>query len=138
MQGPRRQLPTLAEQQQGEKRVCVCFDFLYLRKTRKHEPQVLVGPQVITDTCVPLSTIPRGQFSQIFYEEAISVMRRRDCDASVALLEKAVSLAGAETRRGGEFKLWASQALQGVGRNKQAIEVLKSLKTHSDLDVRKV
>lgn len=66
------------------------------------------------------------------------MMKRRDCDASVALLEKAVALAGADTRRGGEFKLWAAQALQGVGRNKQAVEVLKSLKTHRDLDVRKV
>lgn len=75
---------------------------------------------------------------QIFYEEAIVVMRRRDCDKSVALLEKAVFLAGEDSRRGGEFKLWAAQALQGVGRNKQAVEVLKSLKGHRDLDVRKV
>lgn len=65
-------------------------------------------------------------------------MRRRDCDKSVALLEKAVTLAGEDSRRGGEFKLWAAQALQGVGRNKQAVEVLKSLKGHRDLDVRKV
>lgn len=65
-------------------------------------------------------------------------MRRRDCDKSVALLEKAVALAGEDSRRGGEFKLWAAQALQGVGRNKQAVEVLKSLKGHRDLDVRKV
>lgn len=75
---------------------------------------------------------------QIFYEEAITVMKRRDCDASVKLLETAVELAGADSRRGGEFKLWAAQALQGVGRNKQAVEVLKSLKGHRDLDVRKV
>lgn len=66
------------------------------------------------------------------------MMRRRDCDASVTLLETAVELAGADSRRGGEFKLWAAQALQGVGRNKQAVEVLKSLKGHRDLDVRKV
>ncbi|CAM9376174.1 unnamed protein product [Scytosiphon promiscuus] len=76
--------------------------------------------------------------AEIFYEEAITVMKRRDCDASVTLLETAVELAGADSRRGGEFKLWAAQALQGVGRNKQAVEVLKSLKGHRDLDVRKV
>ncbi|CBJ48304.1 conserved unknown protein [Ectocarpus siliculosus] len=76
--------------------------------------------------------------AEIFYEEAIALMRRRDCDASVALLDKAVDLAGADSRRGGEFKLWAAQALQGVNRNNQAVEVLKSLKSHRDFDVRKV
>lgn len=75
---------------------------------------------------------------QVFYEEAISVMRRRECDNAVALLEKAVALAGEDSRRGGEFKLWAAQALQEAGRNKQAVGVLKSLKGHRDLDVRKV
>lgn len=66
------------------------------------------------------------------------MMRRRECDNAVALLEKAVTLAGEDSRRGGEFKLWAAQALQEAGRNKQAVEVLKSLKGHRDLDVRKV
>lgn len=84
-------------------------------------------------TCTSL-----GKLLQIFYEEAISVMRRRECDNAVALLEKAVALAGEDSRRGGEFKLWAAQALQEVGRNKQAVGVLKSLKGHRDLDVRKV
>eukprot|EP00752_Nemacystus_decipiens_P016317 g14592.t1 len=76
--------------------------------------------------------------AEVFYEEAISVMRRRDCDNAVVLLEKAVALAGEDSRRGGEFKLWAAQALQEAGRNKQAVGVLKSLKGHRDLDVRKV
>ncbi|CAN0530533.1 unnamed protein product, partial [Laminaria digitata] len=75
---------------------------------------------------------------QVIYEDAISVMRGGDYDASFTLLEKAVSLAGADSRRGGEFKLWAVQALQGVGRNKQAVTLLESLKAHRDLDVRKV
>lgn len=66
------------------------------------------------------------------------MMRRRECDNAVALLEKAVALAGEDSRRGGEFKLWAAQALQEAGRNKQAVGVLKSLKGHRDLDVRKV
>ena len=66
------------------------------------------------------------------------MMRRRKCDNAVALLEKAVALAGEDSRRGGEFKLWAAQALQEAGRNKQAVGVLKSLKGHRDLDVRKV
>ena len=65
-------------------------------------------------------------------------MRGGDYDASFTLLEEAVSLAGADSRRGGEFKLWAVQALQGVGRNKQAVALLESLKAHRDLDVRKV
>lgn len=77
--------------------------------------------------------------SKVFYEEAISVMRTgRDYDTSFALLEKAVFLTGEDSRRGGEFKLWAVSALQGVGRNKQAVELLRTLKTHRDLDVRKV
>lgn len=74
----------------------------------------------------------------MIYEDAISVMRGGDYDASFTLLEEAVSLAGADSRRGGEFKLWAVQALQGVGRNKQAVTLLESLKAHRDLDVRKV
>lgn len=65
-------------------------------------------------------------------------MRGGDYDASFTLLEKAVSLAGEDSRRGGEFKLWAVQALQGVGRNKQSVKLLESLKAHRDLDVRKV
>lgn len=65
-------------------------------------------------------------------------MRGGDYDASFTLLEKAVSLAGEDSRRGGEFKLWAVQALQGVGRNQQAVKLLESLKAHRDLDVRKV
>lgn len=65
-------------------------------------------------------------------------MKNGDCDGSFALLEKGVSLAGEDSRRGGEFKLWAVQALQGVGRDKKAVELLKSLKAHRDLDVRKV
>eukprot|EP00903_Cladosiphon_okamuranus_P005593 g5565.t1 len=78
------------------------------------------------------------EMAEIFYEEAISVMRRRECDNAVALLEEAVALAGEDSRRGGEFKLWAAQALQEAGRNEQAVGVLKSLKGHRDLDVRKV
>lgn len=74
----------------------------------------------------------------MIYEDAISVMRGGDYDASFTLLEKAVSLAGEDSRRGGEFKLWAVQALQGVGRDKQALKLLESLKAHRDLDVRKV
>lgn len=75
---------------------------------------------------------------QVFYEEAIHEMKKGKYDTSYALLEKAVSLTGESSRRGGEFKLWAAQALQGVGRNKQAVELLKDMKNHSDLDVRKV
>lgn len=66
------------------------------------------------------------------------LMKEGDYDASYTLLEKAVSLTGEDSRRGGEFKLWAVQALQGVGRDEQAVKLLKSLKTHRDSDVRKV
>lgn len=59
-------------------------------------------------------------------------------DTSYAILDKAVALAGEDSRRGGEFKLWAVQALQGVGRDEQAVELLKSMENHSDPDVRKV
>lgn len=75
---------------------------------------------------------------QILYEEAIFEMKKGKYDTSYGLLEKAVSLTGENSRRGGEFKLWAAQALQGVGRNKQAVEILKGMKNHSDRDVQKV
>lgn len=59
-------------------------------------------------------------------------------DTSYEMLEKAVTLAGEDSRRGGEFKLWAVQALQSVGRDEQAAELLRSMKNHSDRDVRMV
>lgn len=65
-------------------------------------------------------------------------MKRGSYDTSYVLLEKAVALAGEDSRRGGEFKLWAVQALQGVGRNEQSVKLLKSMENHSDPDVRKV
>lgn len=75
---------------------------------------------------------------KVFYEKAIANMRAGKYDTSYSMLEKAVDLAGVDSRRGGEFKLWAVQALQGIGRNAQAVHLLKSMKNHSDRDVRKV
>ncbi|CAM9524988.1 unnamed protein product [Chrysoparadoxa australica] len=61
-------------------------------------------------------------------------------DVSRALLDKAIELVGEETRRGGEFKLWLSQAYQACGPayEEQAIKTLKSLKSHPDKDVKGV
>lgn len=65
-------------------------------------------------------------------------MNKGEYDSSYARLAKAVSLVGEDSRRGGEFKLWAAQALQAVGKHQQAVELLKGMKYHRDRDVRKV
>lgn len=93
--------------------------------------------QQVPDATATERSLSVGTY-KVFYEEAIAHMRDGKYDTSYAILEKAVKLAGVDSRRGGEFKLWAVQALQGIGRNAQAVELLKSMKNHSDRDVRKV
>ncbi|CAM9614024.1 unnamed protein product [Discosporangium mesarthrocarpum] len=76
--------------------------------------------------------------AEVFYEEAIACMGKGKYDTASEMLSRAVKYAGEDSRRGGEFKLWAVQALQGVGKDAEAIHLLKSMKHHSDKDVRKV
>eukprot|EP00953_Heterococcus_sp_UTEX-ZZ885_P021026 11747-Heterococcus_DN1.PRE.1 len=61
-----------------------------------------------------------------------------DYDTTKELLNRAVKFVGADTRRGGEYKLWLAQALQGAGDNDGCVAVLKSMKDHSDRDVKVV
>jgi hypothetical protein len=58
----------------------------------------------------------------------LSVCAAGEYDTSQALLLRAVTFVGAESRRGGEFKLWMAQALQGGGDLPGAIAVLKTMK----------
>ncbi|KAG5192472.1 hypothetical protein JKP88DRAFT_204238 [Tribonema minus] len=75
---------------------------------------------------------------EVFYEEAIIYMGKGEYDTAQELLRRAVAFVGEDSRRGGEFKLWLAQALQGVLDNDGAVTLLRSMRTHPDRDVRTV
>ncbi|CAM9194238.1 unnamed protein product [Choristocarpus tenellus] len=83
-------------------------------------------------------TLTVEEKAEVFYEEAIVHMGKGNYETALEMLTRAVSYAGEDSRRGGEFKLWAAQALQAAGRNAQAVDLLKSMKYHRDRDVRLV
>lgn len=89
--------------------------------------------------------------ADIFFGDAVGYFNRGEYAAAVALLERAIELSegpqrrGAQSRRGGEFRLWQAQALhaQGDATGDAALRgdaraMLKELKDHSDRAVRVV
>ena len=58
---------------------------------------------------------------------------RAEFATAAALYERAVELASADTRKGGEYTLWLAQAMHAAGEEAPAISMLKALeKSHRD------
>jgi hypothetical protein len=76
--------------------------------------------------------------AEVYFDEGLLLFQAGDYVPAAALMAGAVELVGAKSRRGGEFQLWGAQALHASGETREANEMLRRMKTHSDGAVRRV
>lgn len=72
------------------------------------------------------------------FNAAMDAFNKGKYGVAVELYEDAVGLVGVESRLGGQYELWHAQALDAAGEKKRAANILQTLRSHSDADVRKV
>lgn len=70
------------------------------------------------------------------YQAGKQPFERGQYRSSVQFLEKAVSLAGANTKLGGEMQTWLVTAYQAAGQQTEAIALCEQLGKHPDLKTR--
>lgn len=70
------------------------------------------------------------------YQAGKQAFERGQYRASVQFLEKAVSLAGANTQLGGEMQTWLVTAYQAAGQQTEAIALCEQLGKHPDFKTR--
>lgn len=70
------------------------------------------------------------------YQAGKQAFERGQYRESVAFLEKAVSLAGPNTRLGGEMQTWLVTAYQAAGQQTEAIALCEQLGKHPDFKTR--
>lgn len=77
------------------------------------------------------------QLASQLYQEGVSNFENGNYHQSIALLERARTLAILETTLGGEILIWLANAYDAVGKTEEAIAICRSLKKHPVNSVRK-
>lgn len=72
------------------------------------------------------------------FASAMAAFNKGQYKQAVVLYDEAVQYVGVQSRLGGQYQLWHAQALDATGQKEEAAALLEGLRTHGDLDVRKV
>lgn len=112
------------------------------RKARdpKVTPSLKHGDQVDPNSAYRTSLSKEEAVRQAtdIFAAAMEAFNKGRYRVAAGLYDEAVQLVGVESRLGGQYRLWHAQALDALGEKQQAAKFLETLRTHSDLDVRKV
>ncbi|MCU0566366.1 MAG: hypothetical protein MUF49_07195 [Oculatellaceae cyanobacterium Prado106] len=82
-------------------------------------------------------TETNDQLAEQYFLSGKSAFERGQYRQSVEQLEKAVNLAGQNSKLGGEVQIWLVNAYQAAGQNLEAIALCEKLGAHPDLKTRK-
>lgn len=74
---------------------------------------------------------------QELYQAGVRSFEHGDYKQAIAQFQQALDGVNAKTKIGGEIQVWLANAYDAAGNYTEAIALCRSLKTHSDRDVRK-
>lgn len=80
---------------------------------------------------------PDRELYQELYQAGVRSFERGDYKQAIAQFQQALNGVNAKTKIGGEIQVWLANAYDAAGNSTEAIALCRSLKTHSDRDVRK-
>ncbi|WP_019500966.1 tetratricopeptide repeat protein [Pseudanabaena sp. PCC 6802] len=80
---------------------------------------------------------PDRELYQELYQAGVRSFERGNYQQAIAQFQQALDGVNAKTKIGGEIQVWLANAYDAAGNSTEAIALCRSLKTHSDRDVRK-